>query len=63
MTPWCNLVFFRIRLPKRKWRGCYVLCLPFGGEWMHVFIEEIGRMSNIRSNITVPNANVRPKAL
>jgi hypothetical protein len=30
---------------------------------MHVFIEEVGGMGNVRSNMTVPNANVRSKAL
>jgi hypothetical protein len=30
---------------------------------MHVFIEEVGGMNNVQSNMTVPNVNVRSKAL
>jgi hypothetical protein len=42
-----------------------LLCSTFA-VWRRMdarFIEEVGGMSNIRSNMTVPNANVRSKAL
>jgi hypothetical protein len=60
--PWLDLVFFRIRLPKRKWRVVvfYVCRLEENG---CIFIEEVAGMRNVQSNMTVPNANVRSKAL